>query len=333
MIYKVDWENADGVFAVPDRVADECLRLCNGKAAKLILYIMRNKSADTLDFTAIADALGISSEDVEDGISYWEQLGVIKKSGAASVSLPKSSEQPRESSENTPSTARTLERSTKMLSPKEIAECIEKSSELQFLFTETESLFGRLLNNTEQRTLIWMHDYYSLGTDLLLMIVGYCKTIGKLNVSYVDTIASDWNKKGISTHEQADAEILHMQSYHSLSSQVASRLGINRALISQETGYIKKWADMGMNIEMINEAYERSVRSTQSNKVSFAYINKILTEWSKSGIKTVADAQANDRKRVAANPATAEEKGGEHSYDLNLLLEHAMKNTPKIKKE
>ena len=42
MNYRINWENSDGVFAVPDNVIDS-LKLANGKAVKVLLYILKNK--------------------------------------------------------------------------------------------------------------------------------------------------------------------------------------------------------------------------------------------------------------------------------------------------
>ena len=75
MKYNINWNGSDGVFAVPDLAAD-CLKLSSGKAVKLLLYILKNKgSEETL--AEMGKAVGITEEDAEDAISYWQQVGVI----------------------------------------------------------------------------------------------------------------------------------------------------------------------------------------------------------------------------------------------------------------
>ena len=338
MIYKLNWDNTDGVFAVPDKAVDECIKLANGKSAKLLLYIARRKTADLTQADKIAEEIGISREDVEDAFSFWEQVGILCKSAVSENKIAISAVAVTAEKDDLPqnikavpkiTAQRGLSKATKMLTPKEISECIEGSDELKFLFSETEGLFGRLLNNTEQRSLIWMRDYYSIPADLLLMIIGYCKSINKLNMSYIEAIAADWDKKGIASHDAADNEIMRLQSSHTLASQVASGFGIKRALGTSELAYIKKWAEMGIDMPLISYAYEKSVAATKSNKLEFSYINAILTKWAEKNIHTVAEADALDKKPDLKQQTPSDS----HSYDLGLILEHAMKNTPKINKE
>ena len=82
MKYNINWNSSEGVFAVPDLAAD-CLKLASGKAVKLLLYILKNKgSEETL--AEMGKAVGITEEDAEDAISYWQQVGVILDENAAS---------------------------------------------------------------------------------------------------------------------------------------------------------------------------------------------------------------------------------------------------------
>ena len=78
MNYKVNWSAADGAFAVPDNVADNYIKLASGKAVKVLIYIMRHKTADDENAADIAEKIDkhMSAEDVEDAFSYWEQVGV-----------------------------------------------------------------------------------------------------------------------------------------------------------------------------------------------------------------------------------------------------------------
>lgn len=348
MNYKINWSIADGAFAVPDCVVDDYIKLANGKAVKVLLYILRHKcisSDSAADIAAGLDKM-MSEEDVEDALSYWEQVGVICRSDKViqpekvSVATAESKAAPAETPAQKPaemSAQRNMERSTKMLSPKEIAQRINESKEVEFLMKGTETLLGKVLTNTEQRTLIWMHDYYSMGTDIILMIVDFCKSIGKANIGFVEKIAASWNDKGISTHEQAESEIRQLQNYYSLAGQVVSRLGLNRSLTPKEREFVNLWAAGGANIEMVEYAYEKTINAT--GKVTFNYMNKIIEEWLKNNLRTIPEidsfneryAQSKAPKAPVPTAAAAPNGVGAHSYDLNLLLEHAMNNIPKVK--
>lgn len=67
-----------------------------------------------------------------------------------------------------------------------------------------------------------------------------------------------------------------------------------RTLSPIEYEIIKAWLDGGMNEDLIKEAIKEATFNGVSN---LRYIDKILYEWGKLGIKTVADVEANRKKR------------------------------------
>ena len=75
-------------------------------------------------------------------------------------------------------------------------------------------------------------------------------------------------------------------------------------------------------MDLIFYAYEKTVDNT--GKLSFSYMNKILTSWKDKGITTLAAAKSDSEKK------TAKKDKNEHSYDLDTLFEHIVNNTPKI---
>lgn len=347
MNYKVNWCMADGVFAVPDCVVDNHIKLASGKAAKVLLYIMRHKTLSEENAEQIAASLDkkMSVEDVEDALSYWEQVGVICKADAVpaviQISAAPADLQPVKQKTDdsvkpdTITPQRAIERSAKMLSPKEIAQRATESNEIGGLLYGAEGILGRVLTHTEQRSFIWLHDYYGMGADIILMITDFCKSINKSNISYIEKIASSWNEKGIVTHQQAEEELLRLQSYYSLEGQVVSKLGLNRSLIKKEREFVSQWAAYGTSADMIEYAYEKTVTAT--GKVSFNYMNKIISEWYKNNLRTLNDVQNYEklysRNKNTSSQTASQQDSNEHSYNLNLLLEHAMNNIPTIKED
>lgn len=325
MKYKVNWD-CGGVFAVPDSAAD-CLKLASGKSLKVLLYMLKNKLSD-VELSAFAE-IGVSEEDAEDALSYWRQVGVIFTGDPAPETLaakPAEKSAAKAVPAEKPAARRANERSLKMLSPEEIADRVKASEDIKFLFDSAEVSFGKMLNYTEQRTVIWLHDYYGITSDLLLMIMELSRQIGKASIGFVEKIAESWHDNGIATHEQASREIQRLKNYYSAEGQVTSRLGLNRTLTPTEKKFVGEWSDKGVSIELILLAYEKTVDSI--GKVKFSYMNKILTSWQESGITTPAEAKSAAKQRAD----TAGGGSGEHSYNLDLLVAHAMNNTPKIKK-
>lgn len=67
-----------------------------------------------------------------------------------------------------------------------------------------------------------------------------------------------------------------------------------RTLSPIEYEIIKAWLDSGFSEELIKEAIKES---TMNNVSNLRYIDKILFEWSKAGIKTGQDVEKNRKKR------------------------------------
>lgn len=336
MKYNINWNGSDGVFAVPDLAAD-CLKLASGKAVKLLLYILKNKgSEETL--AEMGKAVGITEEDAEDAISYWQQVGVILDENTAHhktalpAAVPKTAS-PVKQFEDMPA-PRAREKSSKMISPSEISERLESSEDIRFLFSAAEATFGKVLTYTEQRTIIWIHDYYGTAPDMLLMIMDFAVSQNKASIGFIEKIASQWHESGIVTHEQAEREILRMQNYYSLAGQVSARLELNRTLTPTEQKFIKEWSAKGINIELILYAYEKTVDNI--GKVKFSYMNTILNDWHSKGIFTPADvkkyeASSSESPAAVSPKKQSRSKDDEHSYNLELLVEHALNTVPKIK--
>lgn len=337
MNYKVNWSCSDGAFAVPDSAVDS-IKLAKGTDAKVLLYIMRYKTAATENAADIAAQLDkdMTAEEVEDSLSFWNHIGVICPSGTSAAPIAKASvpteilqpsPQPAPTVKPAISSEKAVEKAVKMLSPAEIAEKVKSSQDIAFLISGAESILGKPLNNTEQRTLIWLSDYYSLGTDILLMLIEFCKSINKTNIGYVERIAVSWYEKDITTHERADAEIKRLQVYSSLEGRIKTRLELNRALTPKEKEIVGEWAASGVTIELIELAYERTVQAT--GKAAFPYMKKIIENWLANNIRTPADAEKYEQSRIAPQQ-TAVAASDDHSYDLNKLLQHAKNNIPNL---
>ena len=73
-------------------------------------------------------------------------------------------------------------------------------------------------------------------------------------------------------------------------------MGISdRSLSQNEEKYLTKWhEEFSMSEEMIALAYEYCI--IQTAKLSFPYMDKIISRWDAEGIKTVEAAEADNKK-------------------------------------
>ena len=83
-----------------------------------------------------------------------------------------------------------------------------------------------------------------------------------------------------------------------------------RTLSPMEYEIIRAWLDNGMSEELIQEAIKEATYNGVSN---LRYIDKILYEWSKLGIKTAKDVSDNKKKRAKAK------EGASSDVDMDIM--------------
>ncbi len=345
MDYKINWDSG-GVFAVPDAAADS-LRLASGKWVKVLLYMLRYRElpADPAD-------IGVSSEDIEEALSYWTSVGVIAKkedipvkaelypekatqapsSENVRVLAPKPDEPLQLSQTQKPvSAARTV----KSMLPSEIAERIEESEEIAFLFKSAEGLLKRVLTFDDQRTILWFYDHLGMPADIIIMLIAYCCSIGKSNMGYIEKAALDWHGKSIVTHEQAESEVLLMQKEYSYEGRIRTLFRLQNISSSQRK-YICEWARADIPLDLAELAYDKTL--DKKNKADFPYINGILMKWRKNGISDVSsalefdDRPAQKKAQGHGSQPTKQQKLPQQSpsFDLSLIMEHAKNSKPTV---
>ncbi len=325
MIYNINWQKYNNIIAVPRAVVDDYIKLANGKSLAVLLYIIANNICDSGKSAEISSALGnkISAEDVEDAFSFWSEVGILNspddKISVESAPIEKKKK----------NSLPTCESIIKFLPAKEIANRISTSDEIAYLLRLGEESFGRLLNHTEQRTLIFIYDYYAIPLEVLQMIFELCKSINRLNIAYIEKLAKDWNARGILTLEKAEEHIIFLEHYFSLEGQVAATLNIKRGFTAVESAFIEDWNKHNVSIELIEYAYEKSIPKANG---SFNYMNKIILTLLENNIHTVDEAKLHDEmfvnslnigKKSGKNQNSIEDNA-EHSYDLEKILESAL---------
>lgn len=354
MDYKINWDSG-GVFAVPDAAADS-LRLASGKWVKVLLYLLRYKK--------LPDApgdIGVTAEDIDEALSYWSSVGVMinknESSHAAENSDAKTAYPPKTApvgnaeekapvkilaqkpAEPAPPVQRERPaeniRPRKSLLPSEIAERIEGSEEIAFLFKSAEGILKRVLTFEDQRTILWFYDYLGMSADIIIMLMAYCCSVGKSNMGCIEKAALSWHEKNITTHEQAESEILLMQKEDSYEGRIKSLFQLQNISASQRK-YISEWARADIPLDLAELAYDKTL--DKKNKADFPYINGILMKWRKSGVNDVNSAlefddrpsRGKSRESQAANGQPPKSGSSAPSFDLSLIMEHAKNSKPTV---
>lgn len=333
MNYKINWDISTGVFAVPDAVADDCLKMASGKALKVLLYLLKNKRVPEE-----GDDIGADKEDIDDALSYWQQVGIISQS-AEEREQPQPATQKKKDIKilSSPPEESGLKQNIKKkpqkaLLPAEIAERINSSEEIKFMFKSAEDSLKRVLTFDDQRTILWFYDHLGMSADIVTMLIACCCSLGRTSMAYIEDTAEAWYEKNITTHEQAENEILLMQKTYSFEGRVQSRLKLLPKITKAQRKYIEQWAMWDISLDLVELAYDKTVDST--GKLAFGYMNKILSKWHEGGAVTVEEAEDIDRQTKPSGGRKTSQAANENkpapSFDLSLIIEHAKNSTPTL---
>ena len=166
----------------------------------------------------------------------------------------------------------------------------EKFSRLLFI---AEQYIGETLSRADCESFAWLYDSLKMDSSLLEYLVEYCVTNGKKSVRYMETVAIDWNRKGIQTMEQAKVYTpLHNKKLYA----VMKALGLNgRQPAPSERRIIDKWFhEYGFSLDMVVEACNRTMVSIHEPNLN--YVESILARWKKEGIFRLDQLQSLDEK-------------------------------------
>ena len=295
MSYLINPKAFSAVFTVPAAVADKHLKLARGEHIKVLLYIMRNMSVNPNN-AEIAAATGLSEYDVAEALLYWESAGILMPDG-----------KPAEKAEIKAPAVKQNAKPDRA----DVARRGAEDEKIRYLLTETQMKLGRNLKSNETSTLVWLYDDLGLDVSLILMIVQYAAAHGKARIGFIESTATDWVNRGISTIAAADKELNQMAMSEQAWGIVCSAFGLEKRKPSKnELKLSLMWVDeWKISREMLTAAYNACVDGI--SKFDIKYISKILENWHEKGYKTPDDIE--EKKNSGG------EKESFAAYDIDLF--------------
>jgi len=323
-MYSIDNGIWSSVFALPCEIVDKHLKLCGALPLKVLLVLLRHSRP--MDSQELAGLLGQSPGDIQDAVNYWVHLGIISQDGALPAAALSYTEEPEISAPAvvaeipspaliTREPARREEQNgeskiihlgkPRRLTISEVAELSREDKSIRELLDESQSAFGRTLKPTESEAIVTIYVRYEMPPDIILMLLHYCVSIGKAGMAYIEKVAQDWCERGVDTHEKVDAEISRLSQRDDTDRTIRSLFGISgRNITPREREFYLHWVDdLKFSQPLIKLAFERT--ADQKGKLSFAYMNAILTNWHQKGIITPEAAIAE----IQGGGRTAEKRG------------------------
>ena len=343
-MFRINQNEMDSSFRIPSSIVDKHIRLANEHQLKVLLWIMRN-SPDNPDIDEMCKALKMKADDAYDYLQYWVLTGVLlcddspapakKESAAKAVSKPAAAAvdtspvtaAPTVNAVAAPGDSPVREYSKPSID--EIAQRADESSEISYMFREAQVKLGKTIGYDMQCVLLMMHDYDGLPVEVIFMLLDYCVSIGKTNNSYLSSVGRNWGENEIDTIEKADEKIAKLRRADKVWKEFAEMANItNPRPTKNQTEYLSKWnGEYKFSPDMIFLAYEEMADHT--TKMSFPYMDKVLTNWHEQGITTPAQLDsykkaAADAKKETAKPEKEKNLKSGASYDIEAFKQAAL---------
>ena len=305
-MYKLNPSAYGNVFVLPDAVVDNYIYLASELQLKVLLLIAKNGIEDK-SAKGLASLLKKNEDDVKDALEFWVSEGILisDEENPIPVKKEKKEEKPKEEKKelsSIPIVKPTME---------QVVARMNEDAEISYLCNEAQKMLGRTIGWDGQARLLMVRDYYGLPVDVILTMLSYLKSIGKTSSSEITKLAKYWAENDITTHEAANGYIDRMNDADEVFEDLKKRFGIGHERPStKQAQFISDWISSGYSRALIIRAYDEMVNNTE--KPSFAYVNKVLINWDRQGLKTTDEIDRAAEKKNA--PAPKKEKNA--SYDI-----------------
>lgn len=184
--------------------------------------------------------------------------------------------------------------------PQELSAAREGDPAFAGLCSYFERAQGRILNRRELETLLSVHESLGLPPEVMALVIGECARRGRLSARSVEKLAYQWYDLGLDQYEKAEEYLRRQALREDRYARVLTRFGIrDHAPSPGERDYLDRWFALGFSDEMLALAYDRTILG--AHRFSWAYMNKILLDWSEKKLRTPEDVQ-NARRAPVSRP-------------------------------
>ncbi|MBQ3088962.1 MAG: DnaD domain protein [Oscillospiraceae bacterium] len=267
--------------------ADRLLRLGNGDAALLWLYLLRHQGE--YDPVRAAGLMGWSRNQTETAMARLQEIGLAAGYAPEQESLPPP----------TPDQAPSY-------SASDIAEELKANESFNDLVTMVEELAGRKLTNSQLSILLELYSHVDLPLDVLWAMVNFVYARskekygpgGKLSMTQVRSTGYRWKERGYDTMDAVDEYLKEYELRRTREGGILTALGVyGRKPSATESRYINQWLDWGFGPEVCARAADLTV--TSIGRLDWRYCNAILRRWHEAGHHTLQAVEEAQRQSAA----------------------------------
>lgn len=324
MDYKINPFAYKNIFAVPQQIVDDNIRLASVIQLKVILYMLRHSDKE-LSAEDISVALGYDKTDIEDAMIFWSERGLLIKDDSQAkpvMHIEAVTEVKIEKAEEPKPVAVKKVSDIPISRPsyEQIAVRLQECREFSELFAEAQKALGKTIGYDGQSVLIMMHDSYGLPFEVILMAVEYSVSQKKTGFSSIAKVGKLWSENGIDTLEGAMEYIEEHNIVNETWNKLRSLTDItNRVPTEKQRKLLTCWIkEYGYDADMIYYAYEETINAT--GKFSLPYMDKIIRNWHEKGVKTPMDIQ-KEKARWAEERQSKQTKKKPQNKNIPALLQ------------
>ncbi|MDR1664152.1 MAG: DnaD domain protein, partial [Clostridiales bacterium] len=191
-----------------------------------------------------------------------------------------------------------------------------ESKDIERLFTLAEQALGKMLTYHDMNVLFGFYDWLRLPIDVIGYLLNYCAENDKRDMRYIEKVALDWADRQIDDMEKA---LEYVRTFDRGYREILRSMGQNTGYPTQsQRKYMDRWLnEYQMPAALVMKACDRAAE--QLGKPKFTYVDKIIEDWHKKGIKTVEAAEADtiDFRRKAEAAAKPEAKTVKNNKFVN----------------
>ena len=262
----------------------------NGAYVKVYLAsLLLGFDGTEMSTSSMSRMLDLLESDIVNALEYWNKKGALKYDGENVLFEGAKSLVRKDTADIT----ETEEPEKEQPKPPvhDIAAEMTENKELSDLCTIASEILERPLKKRDMETLYWFYDELEMSPEVITLLLEYCVSKDKRSMSFIEKTAIQWHKNGITTLSAADGFIRGEKESESYIGAMKRLFNFgDRKLSKSEEDTLNKWrADYGMDEDMVSLAYEYCLDAI--HRLSFPYMDKIMSRWNELGITTVEAAE------------------------------------------
>ncbi len=298
---KIDLGCWNGVFAVPNAVVDEHIKLAKEKHLKTLLYILRH-GGEAISLEALCGALSLDTSDAEECIDFWIGRGLLKR--CESSLAPEDAHGENKAEDNSLNAGAALQtapprKPTRPIRPDGvyITKRIMEDKEFAYLADTAQSIIGKPLSTGDLGILLNLHDMDGLPVDVISMLLQFCVSREKFGMKYIESVGMAWARDGVDSLEKAEEKIKVFEKQCDAWGIASSIFGLKNpgSPTKNQMETANRWLnEWGYNREALRLAYEICVDT--KGEYSLRYIDGIIKKWHKRGACTIKEIEELNAK-------------------------------------